>query len=360
MIAMFSEDSDKTVYCRECWWSDKWDPCDYGKDFDFERSFFEQLDELIKTVPLASLAIGDSENSEYTNYAMWNKNCYLISASDYNQDSFYSSYIYRCNDSADCLFTNDSELCYECVDCKRCYDGTALQDCTGCSECLFCHHCRACQNCIGCVNLNTKEFHVFNEPCSREEYKKKREEILSSAKSMAAFQEEFDQFRFKFPHKSGDMENCEGCTGNTLRRCKNCLVCFDLVDCEDCFNCVLGIKVKDSMDSMGGADSELLYCTAGCPGDYHLKFSTLIWPKSSFLEYCLFCRGSKNSFGCISLHKNEYCILNKQYTKAEYEEILPKIIEHMNRTGEYGKFPPMEISPFPYEDTVAADFFPKD
>jgi hypothetical protein len=31
----------------------------------------------------------------------------------------------------------------------------------------------------------------------------------------------------------------------------------------------------------------------------------------------------------------QYCILNKQYTKEEYEELVPKIIEHMKKTGEW-------------------------
>jgi len=31
----------------------------------------------------------------------------------------------------------------------------------------------------------------------------------------------------------------------------------------------------------------------------------------------------------------KYCILNKQYSKEEYEELVPKIIEHMQKTGEW-------------------------
>ncbi len=358
MIAMFSPDSDKTVYCRDCWWSDEFEPRDYGREFDFDRPFFDQLAALLDTVPLASLAIGDSENSEYTNYAMWNKNCYLVSSSDYNEDSFYSTYVFRCTDSSDCLFTSDSELCYECIDCKHCYDGTCLQNCTTCSECLFCYNCRSSQNCIGCVNLSSKEFHILNEPCSREEFEKRKADILANPEAMEAFRAKFEKFRLDHPHKFAELDNCENVSGDHLRRCKNCFGCFDLVESEDCFNIVLGIKSKDCMDCMGVTSAELCYQSIGCPGNYNMKFTMLIWPKSSYLEYCLFCRASKNCFGCVSLHKNEYCILNKQYTKEEYEAMVPKIIAHMKEHGEYGELFPLKISPFPYEDTVAADYFP--
>ena len=55
---------------------------------------------------------------------------------------------------------------------------------------------------------------------------------------------------------------------------------------------------------------------------------------------------------------SQYCILNKQYTKEEYEELLPKIIEHMKSTDEWGKFFPTEDSPFAYNETVASEFYP--
>jgi len=51
--------------------------------------------------------------------------------------------------------------------------------------------------------------------------------------------------------------------------------------------------------------------------------------KSSNMCYCAKCTTSSNLFGCIGLRNKEYCILNKQYTKEEYELLVPKIIEKM-------------------------------
>jgi hypothetical protein len=57
-------------------------------------------------------------------------------------------------------------------------------------------------------------------------------------------------------------------------------------------------------------------------------------------------KGSSNLFGCIGLRGKEYCILNKQYTKEEYETLVPKIIEKMKADGEWGEFFHQRISPF--------------
>jgi hypothetical protein len=66
------------VYNSDFWWSDNWNPIDYGRDFDFSKNFFEQFEKLIKKVPLVPLFITDSENSDYTNLSSNNKSCYML------------------------------------------------------------------------------------------------------------------------------------------------------------------------------------------------------------------------------------------------------------------------------------------
>ena len=76
------------------------------------------------------------------------------------------------------------------------------------------------------------------------------------------------------------------------------------------------------------------------------------------LEYCFGCHGSGDLFGCIGIRNGEYCILNKQYDKKEYEELVPKIIEHMKSTGEYGEFFPPQLSPWAYNEVYGNDYMP--
>ncbi len=68
--------------------------------------------------------------------------------------------------------------------------------------------------------------------------------------------------------------------------------------------------------------------------------------------------GCSDCFGCVGLRNKSYCILNKQYTKEEYEELVPQIIERMMADGEWGEFFPSSMSPFGYNETVAQEYFP--
>ena len=46
IISVYRSDSPLKVYCNKCWWSDDNDTSIYGRDYDFSRSFFEQIQEL--------------------------------------------------------------------------------------------------------------------------------------------------------------------------------------------------------------------------------------------------------------------------------------------------------------------------
>lgn len=78
IISTFSKDKPYKIFCSDCWHSDKWDPILFGKPYDFSRSFFEQFSELLSFVPRRNLIGTKNLNSEYTNYAAENKNCYLL------------------------------------------------------------------------------------------------------------------------------------------------------------------------------------------------------------------------------------------------------------------------------------------
>jgi predicted small metal-binding protein len=89
---------------------------------------------------------------------------------------------------------------------------------------------------------------------------------------------------------------------------------------------------KDVMDyTYWGKSSELIYeCSSIGYQCSQVYFSNECWEQLVRAQYCVNCHGSSDLFGCVGLRKKQYCILNKQYTKEEYEELVPKIIEHMN------------------------------
>src|SRR5687768_3478282 len=51
IISMYNPKSPYTVYCYECFYSEKWDPKAYAMDYDENKSFVEQFGELLLKVP---------------------------------------------------------------------------------------------------------------------------------------------------------------------------------------------------------------------------------------------------------------------------------------------------------------------
>src|SRR3989344_7388763 len=55
IVSVYPPQFKPPVYCIKCWWSDKWDPTSYGKEYDPGRSFIEQFKELYYSVPMIAI-----------------------------------------------------------------------------------------------------------------------------------------------------------------------------------------------------------------------------------------------------------------------------------------------------------------
>jgi hypothetical protein len=78
----------------------------------------------------------------------------------------------------------------------------------------------------------------------------------------------------------------------------------------------------------------------------------------NFSFYCDNCSNCSSCFGCVGLRHKEYCIFNKQYEKAEYEALVAKIIEQIQKACERGEFFSPSLSPFGYNESMAQESFP--
>ena len=158
-VSCFPPQSPTHAYCRDCLYCDKWDPTDYGRDFDFSRTFFENLQELLKDVPVMMLyQSGVNENCDFINFAGTEcKNCYLIFNSGKDEDCYHCRGVLESKDCSDMLIGNGDRFCYECVNCGDCYHISFSQNCSLCSESAFLFNCRRCRHCFGCTNMVEKE-----------------------------------------------------------------------------------------------------------------------------------------------------------------------------------------------------------
>lgn len=361
MISMYRPESPYRIYDQEVWWGDSWDPLEYGRDFDFKRPFFEQFKELQMEVPRMSLNNIKAENSEYCNYAFSNKNSYLAFTADFNESSSYLRFSDRNFRCLDCDYTYDSTDCYDCLEVKKCNGCFYSYKAENCSGLIFCYNMMSCHDCICCANLNNKRYCIFNEQYSREEYLRRKDGMkICTHSGIKNLEKDFRDFLLKQPRKYNDVINCENCFGDHLRNCKNAIQCYNCMELEDCrymINCYYAKDCYD-WDFVGLQGSSLCHeMVSSALNMVNCHFCANCWEGDCEIFYCELCLHAKNLFGCIALRHKQYCILNKQYTKEQYEELVPKIISHMQKTGEWGEFFPMTASPFAYNESAASEYF---
>lgn len=370
IISIYSPSAEATVLDQNDWWKDDWDPLEYGRDYDFSKPFFVQFQELLKIVPLISVFNDKSENSDYTNHVAMNKNCYLIFASAWSEDSAYSRMVTRGKDCIDILQGEDIERCYDVIDCQKCYNLFYSQQSVGCNDSYFLYNCRNCTDCVGCVNLRNKSYCIFNEQYTKAEYEDKLKELnLGKRSNIEALEKKFRDFILKFPHQFAHLVNSENVIGDYISNAKDCYHCFSIYENSENLRYVThaGWDLKDATDSYGVGLGELMYKVLD-GGVKASKIMCMMVERGGFeTSYGFYCHESSNLFGCVGLRKKQYCILNKQYTKEEYEALLPKVIQHMKdmpytdakgRKYGYGDFFPVEISFYAYNETVAQEYYP--
>lgn len=359
-IALYDSDSPYKIYHPDQWYGDKWDPTSYGREFDFEKSFFEQFQQLMLAVPRLGIDIVNCENSYYCNYCGDDKNCYLDIAGEANEDCYYDLFTKYSKNVVDCTFVYNSELCYECINCYGCYNLQHSIYCDNCSDLYFCFDLIGCRNCLFSANLRNKEYYIFNKPYSKEEYEKYLRTIgLGSFKQREKLKAGWEKFKLENAFfRYANLTNCENCSGDNLKNCKNTFFSFNASGCED------SKYLYDVLDAKNCQD--LNYSLYKPELSYEL-ISTLAMNKSAFcmashynseVYYCDMVNNSSNLFGCIGLNHKQYCILNKQYSKEEYEDLVSRIIGYMKKTGEWGNFFPLDLSPFAYNETVSNEYFP--
>lgn len=366
VISIYSSDKPFQVFCHRCWWADTFDATTYGRDFSFEKPFFTQFKELQLEVPRIILLSKNSENATYANHVANSKSVYLSVGVFSSEDVFYSRKVTTSRSIFDSLFVlHDSELLYNCIWVEKAYRSAYLINCTAARDSYFCIDCRNISHCFLSSNLRNKQYIFMNRQLTKEEYQAQVAAFLQSGsyQQWSAALKRFEQLRLKTIYPALNMKNCEDSLGDYLENCKNGENSYDCSDAEAvryCYelNPTTDLQVsRDCMDVWGAGKCELIYEVQAQSDGYHNIVNSYSYDiKESF--YIDHCHNLKNCFGCVGLKNKQYCILNRQYTKEEYERLVPKIIEYMRQNKEWGEFFPMQLSPFAYNESVAQEYFP--
>lgn len=361
IISNISADKPFKVYEKEIWWSDKLNALEYGRPYDFTKPFFEQFRDLQFAVPRMNLFSKGGENCAYTNHATYNKNCYMTFNATENEDVHYcTNYVIACKNCIDCYSIDKCELLYNSFLCERCHSSTDLMYCKNCIDSAFLYDCRNCESCVVCWGLRNKKYCIENKQYSAGEYKKILAQFdRGSFKNYRRLQERLRQVvRENAIHRFALIDQSENCTGDYIFNSKNTFDSYYALNCRDCRYIYDGFGHTDSYDCYESAfEAERQYECYAC-NFTQFSYGCHVTHECHDMFYTDYCFNSHDCFGCISLKRNEYCILNKQYSREEYQELKPRIIEHMKSTGEWGEFALSKYSPFAYNESTVMDFLP--
>ncbi len=366
---MFASESPFTIYCHECFWSDAWDPREYGRDYDFSKPFFQQYRELMEAVPREPSRMRNSPGSRYCDGSIDCKNCFMCSSGFKSEDCMYSGPILSKNVvDSEVIFNGDHV--YESYSATNVFNTKFSYYTTDTIDSSFMFDCKGCTNCFGSVNLRNQQYKIFNKQYSKAEYKEQMKYWdLGSYARLEEAKKKFEEFRLATPHRYAITNNVDNVLGNDLYNSKNCQYCFVTEDgVENCkFLYVGGLNLKDSYDITGcGDNAQLLYESSSILASEKIFFSNGS-NTCHDVQYSEQSIGSSDLFGCLYLKHRQYCILNKQYSKAEYEALVPKIKQHMmdmpytdkkGRVYKYGEYFPIELSANSYNESWAFQEFP--
>ena len=308
-----------------------------------------------------------SLNCEYTQDWWFSKNCYMCFSGWRVENVLYSFFALAGKDIVDSILTmSETNFIYDCVNCTHAYRLKSSEFSRSCIDSAFLYDCSECKNCFMCSGLRNKKYHFKNVEYSKEEYEKIFAGYnLHTYSGMERARAEYEEFILSYPRRFAWFKQNLDCSGDVVSYSKNTKYCYVAKKCENTKYGDFASFNKDSYDmTMSGELSECYECVVG---DHSSKnFFGVFSVKSQNVTYTQHCHSSKNLFGCAQLRNANYCIFNKQYSKEEYEELVPKIIEHMNEMPyidgngseyKYGEFYPIEHSVFGYNETIAPEQF---
>ena len=290
---------------------------------DFKQ-FLEEYQKLRLRYPAVPTHSLKSESSDFGDYLYSCKDCYLGFDDASCQDCLCVFDSFKAVNCADCDYVQLSERLYECVDAFKCYNSAYLNFCARMYDSFFCWDCADCHNLFGCTHLKHKQYCIFNRQFSKEDYQKKVAELLKQSPEENL--KELEKLIERYPVTQTNVTHAESCDyGNHIHYSKNLYLCFDTVYSED------GGYLYDSQYCKNSLD--LIYCYK-CELTYQANDSARLYNCHNMdycsdtydSGFCFNCYGSDHLFGCVSLTRKKYHLLNKLYSKEEWQRLVDKVM----------------------------------
>lgn len=292
-------------------------------------TFYQELKRVILSHPKRPAQVMNSENCEYGNYIYYSKNLYHCFDCGQCTDGARLFDTWQSANCVDCDYSKESERCFECVDANKCFNSNYLTYCQNVSDSYYSVDCTACHDIFGCVRLKSKSFCIFNRQLTQEEYREKVAKLkqLPPEKIFPIVNEILSKHPMTQTHEK---QNENSPFGNYISYNRNSYLCFDATRNEFCG------YLYDTSDNKYSYD---ITQSSHCEMSLEVTDSTLIFN----CEYVIFskncidstylvdCLNVKNSLGCVMLEHKQYCILNRQFSKEEYDRISKPLLAELRQ-----------------------------
>ena len=340
IISTFSPYKPYKVYSQELRfkWNRNGPYCEYN-----QQNFTDSFKFLLKNTPVAGKSVSNWDNCEYTNYTVDSKNSYMSFDSVWLNNCLFVREWVDSENCIDCECITECNNCFSCIKIEKCFWLLYSEKCLNCSNSSYLYNCVWCHDCFNCTNLQNKSYCISNQQYSKEEY----ENFLENQKFEQLSNQSFLGCK---------QDNCDNCYWNNLSNCKDSFFVAELTNCKNVKYTRDDIwmeYVYDCMGSYSKASIEMFFWFKS----YHCGFCLESRINENAL-YCFSCYNSKNIFWCVWLQNKEYCIYNKQYTKEEYNQIVPQIITQMIRDKERWEYFNPQLSYFWYNESFAMSYYP--
>ena len=324
-----------------------------AREYDFTKSFFSNFWELLDSVPAPTRFTDDKSVDCDHAASVWMSNKVYLSilAIDDCENILYTFYTQDGvkNTLNSVMVWDHSENIYFSSGVLKSYNVFYSRYITNSANIWFSTNLIGCQECILCDTLTNASYCIRNKQYSQEEYLKEKTNILSNKSDFERFylglSKKWENFGSKnivgkFCIESENVEN--GFFSYRVSSGRNIFFVWDKDGRRNAY---------DTICSDQKWEGDVYGCiNLGSASNCYLSDS-FIWAS---LYYCYNCLTCSFCIGCTGLTNKSYYILNKQYTKEEWEIQAEKIFASMERDGTLWEFFPGEMSRLYFNDTLAS------
>jgi hypothetical protein len=321
-------------------------------NYDFSCNFFENFKEFFGGIQQPCTRLFETtENCGFSDQIVASKNCYLsyVVINDCENVLYSLSVKEKSTNILNSLLVRDTcEIVYYSIGILQSFKVFYSKYIQNSSEIYFSSNLIWCQECIFCTTLENRSYCIHNEQLSKEEYRKKKAEILQQKSNFLTRYTDLQNSWNNIPSDtvSGNFNiQCEqiedGYYNYQLKDARNAILVWGKGPGEHVYDCFLNTPPENNYYGTFSAwYGDNIY------NSYHIK-----WWSNVYYSSCL--ENSSYCLGCVWLRNKSFHIFNTEYSKEERFVMADKILEQMDRDWTLWQFFPWYLNPFYFNDTAA-------